>query len=434
MAQVATEILDDKPMGAGQVLAILLCVFLIALDGFDVLAIAFAAPGISAEWDLSKSVLGWAVTMELVGMGIGSLVLGGVADKIGRRPVLLMSVTAMTIGMFCAALAPNVYVLSAFRILTGIGIGALLASVNAMVAELSNLKYRNLFILLMATGYSIGAIVGGLISAELLKVYDWRSIFYLGAGGTALALPLVYFFLPESVSYLANKRPPGALDRINKTLKRFGHEGLKELPKRAEGAGKAGFSVVFGSKFLKITILLSLAYMAHVSTFYFVVKWVPKLVVDMGFTASQGGSVLVWANMGGLAGVLVFALATQIMDLRWLVITSLIGAVIFVIMFGQISANLGMLAAVSVASGFFNNAAIAGVYPLLAKYFPSEVRAGGSGVVLGLGRAGAIGGPVIAGYLLQSDIALSNVTMLIAIGSAIAAIAVYLLGPAKSET
>jgi len=428
MTLAVTDSINSQPMSSGQISAVLVCVFLVALDGFDVLAIAFAAPGIAKEWELSEGVLGWVVTMELIGMAIGSIFMGNLADRVGRRPVLLVSAVVMAIGMLAAALAQNVYVLSGVRILTGIGIGAVLASANALVAELANDRHRSSLVMIMAGGYSFGVVVGGLVATGLLEDYGWRSVFYLGAAGTAIAIPLILLFLPESISFLASKRPPAALEKINATLNRFKKASLPTLPAVQDNARAVGFSTLFGSKFFKITALLSLAYVAHISTFYFVLKWVPKLVSDMGFTQSEGGSVLVWVNFGGLAGSFLLALAMQALDVRRLAIGFVIGAAVFVGLYGQVNANLTMLALASIGAGFFSNAAAGAMFPLMANYFPTEIRASGSGVVLGVGRAGAIAGPVLAGYLLEAQFPLSQVTAIIAIGSVIAGLAIFLLG------
>ncbi len=428
MTTSVTDSINAQPMSPAQIRAVLVCVFLVALDGFDVLAIAFAAPGIAKEWQLSEGVLGWVVTMELIGMAIGSIFLGNLADRVGRRPVLLASAVVMTIGMLAAALAPNVYVLSGFRILTGIGIGAVLASANALVAELANDKHRSSLVMVMAGGYSFGVVVGGLVATSLLEEYGWRSVFYLGAAGTAVAIPLILLFLPESISFLATKRPTGALEKINEILSRFKKATLPTLPTMQANAKAVGFSTLFSPKFIKVTVLLSLAYVAHISTFYFVLKWVPKLVTNMGFTESEGGSVLVWVNFGGLAGSFLLALAMQAIDVRKLTITFVVGAAVFVGLYGQVNANLTMLALASIGAGFFSNAAAGAMFPLMANYFPTQIRASGSGVVLGVGRAGAIAGPVLAGYLLEAQFPLSQVTVIIAIGSVIAALAIFLLG------
>src|ERR1700685_1276681 len=132
------SIIDHGPMSVGQWLAVLVTVGLNAMDGFDVLSISFSSPGIAKDWGVDKGTLGWVLSMELVGMGLGSVLLGGVADKIGRRPTILGCVFAMSVGMFGASVAAGVPTLLAWRLLTGLGIGGMLASINAAVAELSS--------------------------------------------------------------------------------------------------------------------------------------------------------------------------------------------------------------------------------------------------------------------------------------------------------
>lgn len=428
------DLLADKPMHSRQVLAVVVCVLLTALDGFDVLAISFAAPGIAAEWSIAQSTLGWVMTMELIGMGVGSIFLGQAGDKFGRRPIILLSLAVMTIGMFVSALAPNVIVLSIARIATGVGIGAVLACANAATAELSNSKNRSLAVTFMAAGYAIGGVIGGIIASKLLEVYDWRSVFFLGAFLTALAIPIVLALLPESVVYLATKRPANALQKINKILTRFGHDAILALPDLSDVAvPKGGIQQLLGIKLIKVTLLLSLALLAHISTFYFVLKWIPSLVSDMGFDAASAGRILVWVNLGALGGAFVFGVLTKVVDLRYLSIAMLIGAAVMVCIFGQVGTNLSALAMVSVVCGFFNNAAAISLYPLMARYFPPEVRAGGTGLVLGIGRGGAIAGPVIAGYLFAAGIPLSQVAIIISIGSLTAAIAIFFLGPNRAS-
>ena len=434
MTNALANYLDDLPMGKAQYIAITICIVLAAFDGFDILVIAFAAPGIASEWGLSEGYLGWVMTMELIGMAIGAALMGNLADVIGRRPIILMSIFIITAGMLAAAIAPNVEFLSVARILTGMGIGAVLASCNALVAELCNQKNRSTFILLMTAGYAVGSIVGGLISAEMLKYYDWRSLFLMGAVGTAVVYPFAHIYLYESVSYLAKKQPENALAKMNNVLQKLGHETVSSLPEKVTEASTAGVKLLFGSKYLKITALLSLSFLAHVSTYYFILKWIPKLVVDMGFTESQGGSVLVWATIGNLAGTLALAYTARKFDLRRMIILIMCFAVLFVCVFGQVSANMMVLSIAAVATAFFNSAAAAGMYPLIAEYFPTEVRAGGTGIVVAIGRGGAVAGPVIAGYLLQAGIPLTQVTMILSLGTVIAAISLWALGPKSAES
>src|SRR5271166_1697488 len=128
------SIIDHGSMSVGQWLAVLVTVGLNAMDGFDVLSISFAAPGIAKDWGLNQATLGWVLSMELVGMALGSVLLGGVADKIGRRPTILGCLLAMSVGMFGASRADGVWTLLIWRLLTGFGIGGMLTSINAAAA------------------------------------------------------------------------------------------------------------------------------------------------------------------------------------------------------------------------------------------------------------------------------------------------------------
>src|ERR1700683_839427 len=148
-------------MSLGQWLAVLVTVGLNAMDGFDVLSISFASPGIAKDWGVDKSTLGWILSMELVGMGLGSVLLGGVADKIGRRPTILRCLCAMTVGMLGASLAGGVPTLLVWRLLTGLGIGGMLASINATAAELSRQRWRGLAVGVMGGGQPRGCGAGG---------------------------------------------------------------------------------------------------------------------------------------------------------------------------------------------------------------------------------------------------------------------------------
>lgn len=203
------ETLFASPMSRLQIAVVAVTIGLNALDGFDVLSISFASPGIARDWGIDRAALGFVLSMELFGMGLGSILLGGVADKIGRRRTLLGCLAVMTLGMLMAARAKGVYDLSVWRVFTGLGIGGMLAAINAVAAEFSNSRRRSLNVCLMAIGYPIGAVVGGSIAAVLLKQSDWRAVFRFGAVATAAFIPLVYWLVPESVSLAVPAAVPG---------------------------------------------------------------------------------------------------------------------------------------------------------------------------------------------------------------------------------
>ncbi len=414
-------------MTQAQIVIITLCVMLNGLDGYDVLSIAFASPGIAADWGIDRAVLGVVLSMELIGMGVGSVLLGNLADQIGRRSTALLSLVVMALGMLGAALASGVIELSIIRFVTGLGIGGMLAVTNAIVAEFSNSKRRNLAIVLMAGGYPVGALLGGFIAAELLQHYSWRSVFYLGAAATLVFIPLTLIFMKESVAWLTHKRPANALEKINATLKHLGHNAIDVLPPAAPAGPKVGLLSLFAKDLRAFTLLLCCLYFFHIMTFYYILKWIPKIVVDMGFAASSAGGVLNWATFGGACGALAIGLLTLRFDTRYLVGAFMLLATVAVTLFGQSANDLSQLSMLACLSGFFTNGAICGIYALMAHYFPTKVRAGGTGFVIGMGRGGAALGPILAGLLFAAGLALPGVSLVMSLGSLIAAVALFVL-------
>jgi benzoate transport len=421
------ETIANSPMSALQIVAVAITIGLNALDGFDVLSIAFAGPGILKEWGIDKAVLGYVLSAELIGMAIGSLILGGVADKIGRRPTVLGCLVLMTLGMFMAGHSQSPWGLGSWRVVTGLGIGGVLAAINAIAAEFSNHKRRHLCVSIMAIGYPIGAVVGGLIVAEMLKTQTWHSVFFFGAGITALFIPLVALFVPESVSWLARKQPANALEKINRTLTRMRHSVVSALPIISAEVRNRSVSDIFAPGLLATSLIVALAYFFHVTTFYFVLKWTPNIVTDMGFPASSAAGVLVWANVGGACGGAVLGLLTLRFGVKGLTIGAMLLSTVAVAVFGHSPPDLQKLSLLCAISGFFTNGAIVGMYAIFAQAFPTHVRAAGTGFGIGVGRGGSVLAPIIAGYLFKGGVGVPTVAMYLACGSLLAAITVSFL-------
>lgn len=416
------KILADSKMGTTQILAVAICTILNALDGFDVLSISFASPGIAKEWGISRGALGLVLSMELIGMAVGSVVLGNLADRIGRRKALLISLTVMVLGMYVVVHSTNVQMLSVIRLITGFGIGGMLAATNAVVAEFSNARFKSMAIGIMVAGYPVGAVAGGMVASYLLAATgDWRSVFYFGVVVGAIMIPVVWFVLPESVGYLVQKRPEGALERVNTIMTKLGHQTVPDLPPVTPDEPRASVKQLFSGGLAPITILLTLGYFCHIMTFYFILKWVPKIVVDMGFEPSAAAGVLVWANVGGFLGAIELSLLSVKISTRTLVIGVMVLSTVAVAIFGRGAADLTELSALACLGGFFTNAGVVGLYALVAHAFPSAVRAGGTGFVLGLGRGGAALGPVLAGLLFEAGIGLQGVAIAMGLGSLIGA-------------
>ena len=208
-----------------------------------------------------------------------------------------------------------------FRLLTGLGIGGMLASINAAAAECSSLRWRSLAMALMVIGYPLGGVLGGTVVQGLLTSGTWRDVFIFGAWATAVFVPLVWLLLPESVAFLDRARPPGALERINRVLTRFGHPTAAVLAAPPATAATRSLADIFKPGLVVTTIVITCAYFAHVTSFYYILKWVPKIVVDMGFSPKAAAGVLTWANVGGVTGGAVFGLIATRVGLKRLTIS-----------------------------------------------------------------------------------------------------------------
>ncbi len=426
--------LANTALRSRQIAVIAIAVALNGLDGFDVLSISFASPGIAAEWGIGRAALGIVLPMEMVGMGLGSLLLGSVADRLGRRPLTLACLLIMSLGMFLASTARDLPTLCIWRVLTGLGIGGMLATTNALAAEFANDRHRTIAIAWTVVGYPLGAVILGWIASKLLATHDWRIVFEFGAAMTVLMIPVVWFLVPESVHWLCRAQPPGALAKVNVALAKLGHEPVGELPALPATTGKVSIAQLFSSGLAATTIFVTLAYFLHISTFYFILKWVPKIVVDMGFAASLAGTVLVWANVGGAIGGALFGWLAARVGLRPLTIAVMVLGGGMVIVFGRGQTDLNSLAIVCAVAGFFTNAGIVGLYAMLARYFPTQVRATGTGFGIGVGRGGAALGPALAGFLFASGMGLQSVAIVMACGSFLAALTLLLFRTARDAT
>lgn len=441
------ELILKSPMGRMQIIVVAITVMLNMLDGFDVASIALATNGILAEFGITRTELGVVLSMELVGMALGSIFLGGVADRIGRRPMMLGCLVVMAGGMFMVTREPGIIANSVhavglltetqlgivhiliWRFITGLGIGGMLAAINAVVAEYSSAKRKHLNVSIMAMGYPIGVAAGSLVTSAMLDAgRTWHSIFMLGFWWTAALIPIVFFFVPETVAWLVMKRNPDALAKVNATLKRVGHGPVESLPVQTNVESKASTLDVFSPMLLLTTIAVTAAYFFHIMTFYFVAKWTPYFVSEvMEYPPGRAADMLFWVSVGGATGGGLLGLLTLKMDLKKLTIAAMVGSGIMVIIFGNSPHSLAWLGLICFGAGFMTNAAINGMYAIFAHAYPTHVRAAGTGFAIGVGRGGAVLGPFIAGSLLESGFNMPGTAVVMAIGSLVAAGALMFL-------
>ncbi|BAK65963.1 putative aromatic acid transporter [Sphingobium sp. SYK-6] len=418
------EIINDSPMSVRQWIVVVLMILLNALDGFDVLSSAFAAPGISQEWGIPRSELGVVLSAELVGMGFGSVLLGGLADKAGRKLAMLLCLFVMAIGMYMAHAAGDVWTLTVWRFITGLGIGGMLAATNAVVAESTSKASRSVAMALYVIGYPLGGVIGGFAAQSWLLVdYDWRAVFMFGAVVTAVMIPLVFLLVPETPAFYAARRPEGAVEKINRSLRTLRQRTIEALPPlKLEGPQPKVTDILSRPGLRSVTWLLAFGYMFHTLTFYYVLKFAVQIVADSGFTQAQAASTLTWANVGGAIGGALFGFLLKKWDIKGPTIAMLLLGVCAVAWFGSGHGDLAAWRFAGFLSMFFLNAAIVGYYAAFARGFPAYARATGTGFVLGIGRAGAAGSPIIAGFLFDAlgKEQLLTVSVIMSLGSVMA--------------
>jgi len=384
-----------------QVLAVSLCALINVFDGFDALAIAYTAPAISTEWSLSPGALGVVFGAGYFGMAIGAMTLGMFSDRIGRRKMILFSLAALTLAMALTSTAGSVGTLLGYRFVGGLAIGAMLASITAMTAEYSPDAKRNFMISIVQGTYAVGATLGGLLTAYLIEDHGWRFIFWIGAVFNGCLFVLMYFLLPESLAFLLNKRPHNGLQRVNAIIAKLGGDSLAAWPgKTGQEDGSAGVKALLQNDMKKWSLLLWLATFSAMFGIYFLMSWIPKIVIDAGVSLEKAIWVGISINIGGLIGILWLGYRSATSGLRPMITLFMGLAGFLMIVFGFLEDEVPVMMVVAVALGFFGQAGFIGLYSVAARLYPTRIRATGIGWAIGLGRVGAIIGPSMAGVLI----------------------------------
>jgi benzoate transport len=367
-------------------LAVGVCVVLNMFDGLDVLVISLAAPGISSEWSLTSSQLGLLFSAGLAGMVAGSLFVAPLADRLGRRAVVLACMLVVGIGMLLSTLTRDYALLVVSRLVTGVGIAGILACAVVLVAEYSSAKWRNTAIFLYTFGYSLGATSGGAAAALLLQHFNWRAAFALGTAGSFLLLPVAYWLLPESAVFLARR---SSLDVS---------ESAGGAP---PGRASSGVTALWSRGSARTTSFLWAAFFFAMAGYYFVFSWTPKLLMTAGLSPEQGVSGGVLLSLGGMGGTILFAFVARTANVQWVALACLLASALFMVAFAFHANRLSLAFSIVVALGGASTSALAGFYALTPTLYGVGARASGMGWAVGIGRAGAILASLAAGVLVD---------------------------------
>lgn len=422
-----STVLDKHPISRRQWLIVFLGFFVLGIDGFDVTAIGFIAPALIDDWQISRHMLGPVMMSGLFGLAAGSLISGPLADRYGRKKLIIGSVLFFGVSSLLSAWSWNLSSLTFFRFITGLGLGAAMPNITTLVAEYAPWRYRSRLSTVIHCGFNTGAALGGLLSQQLLGTFGWRSVLITG-GVLPLLLALILLrYLPESMQYLVQN--PDNKQRLTHLLNKFVPDIADEKshfytsePQKAHASTAMSLlhaPYTFG------TLALWLTLFAGLFCVYLLSSWLPLMVRDTGMTLSQAvimGSVF---QIGGMMGNFCIGIEMDRCGRHCAIILTLLGGACSALILGVHTPSLPVLCVLVLMLGFTINGISPGCYALAAHFYPTSIRATGVSWATGIGRLGAITSAGAGSAMLAAGWTFSEVFMFLPLPLVAGALALY---------
>lgn len=429
-----SDLIADSPMTSLQLRVVIVSIILVVLDGYDVALAAFAAPFVAKDFGVSKTELGMVLSGALIGMLAGSVIVAPIADRIGRRLTGVIGAAVIALGMFIGLFATaenGTLLLVISRIVTGVGVGALVAVVGVILSEYTNKRVYPMVMAIYAAAINIGGLLGAMVVGPMLAEHGWRFGWWVGFILSALAAIGAYFLLPESLTWLAEGRRRDALEQLNKILAKMRKPALTALPQSSKGNTavdkRVGVRAILSGSLLWQTVLMVVAYFAYMVSFYFMTTWAPTTVATINQKPLLAPQLVVAFSIGGIAGNIVFGLIASYVNLRILTPIFLIFATAALSYFGFAGATMPAAWWTLLVASFFVCAGTAGFYGIIPVLYPTLVRSTGYGVVIGLGRFGGVVAPILGGVCFDSGMGMTMAFTLFALPMLVAGIGLLVL-------
>jgi len=380
--------------GTGATLVTFLCWSMVVFDGYDLTVYGTVVPSLKTEWTITASTLGWLGSLPLIGMLIGAIVAGTLADHIGRRWAILSAAIWFTIWTAAAGLATGPTMFGTFRFLCGLGLGGLIPTASALANEYADARIRPLITTLMLSGIPIGGIITASTAIPIIPHWGWRPMFYFALLGGLLVIPLSMVFLPESISWLKARGQTEKAAAVSKRL------GLPDTPAPdQQGAHRKGIIFqILKPPYLSNTILFALAILAVYFAWFGLGSWLPQLMRQQKYELGTALVFTVVLYAGAVLGSLLTGyLGTRVGDLQVGVFAAIIGA----IGLGSLLLHPGqfMIYVALVMAGIGTHGVQCLIIAAVASRFPDLLRGSALGLILGVGRVGAIMAPLVGGWL-----------------------------------
>lgn len=404
-----------------------ICFFIVLLDGFDTAAIGFIAPSLMKDWGIAKPDLAPVLSAALFGLAAGALTSGPLADRFGRRIVLLGSVFVLGGACLASAFAGSLQELTVLRFITGLGLGAAMPNAVTLTSEYCPDGRRAMLTNAMFCGFPLGAALGGFLAAWMIPQWGWRSVLILG-GSVPLLLALVMLVvLPESVRHMVAKAYPA--ERIRAVLARISASAasassftLAEAARDPQDEGKSGIAMLFQPRYLLGTCMLWLAYFMGLVIFYALVNWMPVLFKDAGLAPKTATLIAALFPLGGV-GAILFGWLMDRYNANKVIAVGYALTAVAVYAIGQVVGSVGMLTVVVFVAGTLMNTAQSSLPALAAAYYPTRGRATGVAWMLGVGRFGGIAGSFLVAELSRRQLGFSEVFTVVALAAIVSTVA-----------
>ena len=418
-------LLNEHPFSGFQWVIFALCFLIVLLDGFDTAAIGYIAPSLIGEWGVSKPALAPVLSAALFGLAAGALFSGPLADRLGRKTVLVGSVAVFAVSCLASGFSPDIWTLAMLRFVTGLGLGAAMPNAVTLMSEYCPDSRRATLTNAMFCGFPLGAAFGGFLAAWMIPHFGWRSVLILGGAAPLLLLVALIVLLPESVRHMVANNYPA--ERIRKVLARIAGDAVQgvqrfvmtESKPQPESRASSGMGVVLSREYRVGSIMLWIAYFMGLVIFYALMNWMPVLFKEAGLDPKTGTLVAALFPLGGVGAVLFGWLMDRFNANRIIAIGyALTAASIWWI--GQTDGHLGWLVVAVFLAGTIMNTAQSSMPALAAAYYPTRGRATGVAWMLGIGRFGGIAGSFLVAELSARQLGFSEIFAVVAIPGVIA--------------
>lgn len=422
----AADLMNGKGISRLQVTVLVYCLLIVTIDGFDTASVGYLASSLRGQWSMQTANMGKIFGSGMLGLMLGCFLFGPVADRIGRKKVLVASVVFFGCGSVASAFAQSPEQMAVLRLLTGLGLGGAMPNVITLSSEYSPARFRSLLVTATFCGFTLGFAVGGWIVAWLLPLTGWRGVLVAGGLAPLILVPFLVAYLPESLDYLlANGRHANEVLRIAERL----NPGITAIEVEDSAQPRASIPVrgLFARDVRSGTMLLWLTYFCTLSAFYLLSSWLPLALKDSGYSISEAARLGAMLPLGGTVGAVVIGYLMDRRDPYIVLACSYAIAAISLLLLGGSVHHSVLLQFAVFGAGVGVAGSQTGANALTARFYRSEVRATGVSWALGMGRVGSICGSMAGGVLLAALGNMSTVFGLVAIPVSMAAALMLLM-------